>query len=370
MSSFSRRQTLKYTSAFALAATTGLSLSARAQEDDTFPEPKDSPSNPLNVKGYIYTIVTPDMDASIHFYRDIMGFELVGRGKLAGPLPKLPGVGAPGRDYAFIRTLAPGRKNGMLRLMQAPAGARAARPRPGSTIMDPGFAVIECMSRNVDDSYDWLVKNGVETISPPEYYFYNEEMPGIQGSPPEAPFEFRSYSAYGPAGEQMFISSGVSRNGKPWPAWKLPGMHDGYGAHVLISRDRWPLWEFYDAVFAIKPTRDTYTGQESVNTLIGAKKGSSFQFGMFGEGVTMEWWEYRDRAPTPTPAFPTDLDRTGYAMATMLVKDLGQIRARAKAAKVPILAEGALPTPEMPTQEGFFIRGPLGELIEVIGQTV
>ncbi len=364
MQNLSRRQTLQASTAFAAA----MAMGAFTRPVEAAAKIAPVPTNLLGVRSHIYTIVTPDLDASIHFYRDIMGYDLIGRGKLGAHLPNLPGIGNAGRAYAFIRTMDTGVEGGVLRLMEAPKGAKPARPRPETTIMDPGYAVIECMSRNVDDSYDWLLKNGVETISPPEYYFY-DDLPALPGAEKELPFEIRSYSAYGPAGEQLFISGWVSTNHQPPPAWKRAGMHNGFLGSVLISRDRWPVWDYYDALFGLKPTRDTYTGSEGVNTLIGAKKGSSFQYGMLGEHVTIEWWEYRDKAPSAKPALPTDLDRTGHAMTTLAVNDLADVRTRIKAAKAPILAEGALPTPEAETQDGLFLRGPLGELIEVVGRT-
>src|SRR2546421_120052 len=110
-----------------------------------------SPTNQLDARAYVFTVVTPDLDASIAYYRDLMGYAVLRRGKLEGRLPKVPGAGHAGRGYALIRT-APERvaDNGFIRLLEAPRGAMANRPRPECTILDPGFAVYECMSRNVD----------------------------------------------------------------------------------------------------------------------------------------------------------------------------------------------------------------------------
>jgi catechol 2,3-dioxygenase-like lactoylglutathione lyase family enzyme len=318
----------------------------------------------LGARIEIFTIVTPDLDASLRFYHDIMGFPVIAKGKLGSRLPTVAGVGNAGRAYAIVKTTETGER-GTLRLLEAPKGAAANRPRPGSSIIDPGFATIECLSRAVDESYHLLTSKGVKTISGPRYYYFNGMTP-LPGAEPEKDFEFRSYSAFGPAGEQVFISSGVSSDHKPWPAWTHAGLHEGFTAGVLVSLDRWPVWDFYNAVFGLKPTRDTYTGAEAVNELIGAPEGYNCQFGFLGGD--MEWWEYRDRPPTATPPFPTDLDKTGLAMATMVVNDLAEIRARAKDAGYQTLGEGALPTPDVPYQDGFYLRGGVGELVEVIGR--
>jgi hypothetical protein len=229
--------------------------------------------------------------------------------------------------------------------------------------MSPGFAVIECLSRNVDESHARLSAAGVETITPPQFYSFGV-MPALNGAKVEHGLEFRSYSAYGPAGEQLFISTCVTRDSIVPPPWALPGLHNGFVAGVLISVDRWPLWRFYDAVLGIKPTRDTFSTE--CTPLIGAEPDSYFRFGMMGEPTMMEWWEYRHMPPTVAPPYPTALDRTGLAMTTMVVNDLNEVRQRAVAAGEPILAEVALPTPEHVRQPALVLRGGVGELVEVV----
>jgi catechol 2,3-dioxygenase-like lactoylglutathione lyase family enzyme len=324
-----------------------------------------TPTNPLGCRPYIYTIVTPDIDASIHYYCKLMEYELLGRGQLPAPLPKIPGVGAAGRRCAFIRTMPVGVDAGVLRLLEAPPGAMANRPRPGTNIMDPGLAVIECLSRNVDESWERLTAAGVQTITRPQYYQFGD-MPALNGSKPEHGLEFRSYCAFGPAGEQMFISTCVTRDHQVPPPWPIRGLHNGFVAGVLISLDRWPVWRFYDAALGIKPTRDTFSRECA--PLIGAAPGAHFQFGMMGEPTMMEWWEFRHRQPEPAPPFPTSLDQTGLAMTTMVVNSLDVVRERVRIAGIPVLAEGALPVPGRSSQDGIILRGGVGELVEVIGR--
>jgi catechol 2,3-dioxygenase-like lactoylglutathione lyase family enzyme len=320
-----------------------------------------TPTNPLGVRAYIYTIVTPSLTASLDYYCRLMGYDLVGEGVLKDP-PALSGLAA-GRRYAFVRTMAPGLESGMLRIVEAPPGAHPARPRPQTSIMDPGFAVIECLSRNVDESHDRMRANGVETITRPLFYRFGE-MPALNGAKVEHGLEFRSYSAYGPAGEQMFISTCVTRDGVVPPAWPHKGLHNGFVAGVLISLDRWPLWRFYDEALGIMPTRDTFS--EECTPLIGAAPGSYFRFGMMGEPTMMEWWEYRHRPPESEPPYPTGMDRTGLAMTTMVVNDLEAVRERIAAMGVKPLVEHALPTPELESQPALVLRGGVGELVEIV----
>jgi hypothetical protein len=100
------------------ASTAGLTMAAtpRAFGQSAYKAKAETyPSNPLGVRAIIYTIVTPDLTASIHFYRNIMGFELISQGKLGVRPPKMEGVGEPGRAYALIRTMEPGEEHGIWR---------------------------------------------------------------------------------------------------------------------------------------------------------------------------------------------------------------------------------------------------------------
>ncbi len=372
MHSISRRTALKY-AAFtasplsgvqnAFAASSGAASSGAASSGAASPAPKPypapTPTNPLAARANIYTVVTPDMAASIHFYRDVMGYELIDSGALAGPLPTVPGVGFVGRKYALIRPFEA--ENGVVRLLEAPAGAAPNRPRPGALPWDPGFAVIECGARDYDESYRKLTEAGIKTISPPKYYFFHdvEPLPGVVG-PPKTQYDIRSYSPYGPAGEQLFITTNV-RDDRP--EWKFPGLHSPLGNTVLACLDRGPVWDFYAKIFGLKPTSDIVCQQESTNELIGAPPDTYFRWGGLGQGVSIEWDAYRKPSGT---TYPTYLDRTGLAMFTLRVNDIAKVRGACRAAGVELAGEGALPTPDSARPDGFYLRGAVGELIEVI----
>jgi catechol 2,3-dioxygenase-like lactoylglutathione lyase family enzyme len=135
-----------------------------------------------------------------------------------------------------------------------------------------------------------------------------------------------------------------------------------------MSNDRWPLLDFYEQVLGLKPTRDTFSDQANIDTLIGAPQGTYYHFSPIGQGNHMELWEYRQRRARDTTTWPTNLDRTGLAMTTFLVNDLEEVKTGAKANGAALLGEGALPVPGVETQNAVFLRGAVGELIEVIGR--
>jgi hypothetical protein len=136
--------------------------------------------------------------------------------------------------------------------------------------------------------------------------------------------------------------------------------------------DRYPILDFYGKLLGITVGGDDYVGEETlnykaVNLLAGAPPGSYFRVSRFS-ALRDEIWEWRQWDPEVAPAWPTALDRTGLAMITLLVDDLSVARGRAKDAGFPILGEGAFPSPGRKTQDGFTLRGGVGELIEVIGR--
>lgn len=316
--------------------------------------------NPFGARSYVYTIVTPDMGASLAFYRDVMGYACIGQGIVGVDVPTIAGTSVAGRAWVLLRhdedVVS---ERGVIRLLEAPASAAENRPRPTTPTMDPGLAIIECHPHDWQTAYRAMVRHGVEVISPPQHYY---------GGAGDAPRTWNmSWSCFGPAGEQIFVSAHPDR------PKRYTGLYGPLAASSLMCRDRWPLWDFYDQVFGLKAWCDIYLGGEtlnfmSVNTMTGAPQGTFMQFGMMGDDVTMEWWEYRQWPPTALPPWPTSLDRTGLAMTTMIVDDLEVIADRASSAGVSFAEGRSLPDPDATDRAALYVSGAVGELIEVVGR--
>ena len=151
-----------------------------------------------------------------------------------------------------------------------------------------------------------------------------------------------------------------------------PGPIGPLSQHTLIAWDRWPVFAFYDRVLGLRQAAeglvpfDRLLAQDNVAALLGAPDGTYYRtIGLGGN----ELWEYRQRHPQPQPPWPTGLERTGLAMVTMSVDNLATIRTNLTREGLVPLATGALPTPEAKSGDALFIRGPVGELLEVIGRT-
>lgn len=224
-----------------------------------------------------------------------------------------------GRRYALIRGKGvAGQEVGLLRLVEAPAGAPANRPRPQSRIMEPGLAVIECRARDFAESYEHLKAQGFAGIAPPMFYFFRGQTPPLPDfkenhrtlvetmtaqAPQPITAASQAYSVIGPAGEQVFISCKMI----PKPEWTNTGMHGPFWSHDLICADRWPLRDFYSQLLGLKPVADTYVQWETINTMVGAPPGTYFMYGGLGQGLTMEMWEFRQWKPPAQPPHPTSL---------------------------------------------------------------
>lgn len=300
------------------------------------------------------TVVTPDLERSISYYTEALGYALLGRGALGNSAPMRDHMPLAGRAYAFVRAVDA--EQGTVRLLQAPPGAVPNRPRPDTQAWDSGLAVLEFATSDPDASYAKVTGWGAPTLSPPLPYAFADA--GVLGA-----INVRSYAAFGPAGEEMFITRSV---GPKRPPLNLAGLHGAVGNIVLPNRNRAPVLNFYESLFGIVPTVDAYCRQETVNQIIGAPADTSFQMIMLGPPGGRVGIEVEEYAVESSASRPTSLNRTGLAMATFRVTDLTEARERCRRHGFPVESDSALPLPDEARPEGFIVRGALGELIEVL----
>ena len=309
-------------------------------------------SNPLEAKIVVFTTVSPDVDASIRFYRDVIGMSLAEEGELRAGMTNAPGVGKPPRRYAIMH-MPDSDRSAQVRVLQAPRGASPNRPRPDSGPMDPGLLVMEGLTRDPAESYHRLASANTPVITPPRYYYF-------RNTTWRRDVDVMSYASFGPGGEQMFITADIRGDREEWP---FPGLHSGFANAAITSLDQRPVDAFYNAALGLKRTSQMECFQRNANQLIGAPDDGYFLWGNVGFGVSIEVWEFKAASGT---LYPTSLDRTGLAMLTMRVNDLGKCREMCEAGSIAPVGEGALPLHGNAEPEGFTLRGAVGELIEVI----
>lgn len=349
-----RRDILSAPLTMAAAAAMATPQAARAQTQNGWGMYPMEGSNPMGCKIVSMTTVSPDVDASIKFYTQVMGFELIDQGQIDMKVTTAPGAGKTARRYAFIG-IPSSPRGATIRVIEAPPGAEAIRPRSGpnkAETWDPGLLVMEGGGRDPCESYHILKSANTPMISPPRYYFFRAE-----GSQPD--LDVMSYAPFGPGGEQLFITCNV-RNDRP--EWTLPGPHTPPGSVSIVGLDQRPIEEFYVKVFGLRRTSQMDCHQRNCNELVGAPRDAYFLWGRMGD-VSFEIWEWKMPSGTVRPC---SLDKTGLAMITMRVNDLDKCRANCKQAGIKIAGEGAMPLPGNPTPKGFTLRGAVGELVEVV----
>lgn len=311
-----------------------------------------SEANPLGAKIITYTTVSPDVEASIKFYRDVIGMTVHSDAALPAGLSNAPGIGDAGRRHVLL-TMPDSPYGQAVRILEAPLGAEPIRPRPGSGPNDPGLMVMEGGTRDPAESYHAMASAGAPMISPPRYYYFRNTMWGTD-------IDVMSYAPFGPGGEQMFITASIRSDQQ---LVKSTGLHNGFGSASVTTLDQRPVNAFFEQALGLKRSSQMECYQDNVNELIGAPKGSYFLWGNVGSGVAIEVWEVKAESGT---VYPCALDKTGLAMLTLRVNDLSKCRAMCAQANIEPVGEGALPNPEYERPDGFTLRGAVGELYEVV----
>ena len=311
-------------------------------------------SNPLEAKLITFTTVSLDVDASIAFYRDVIGMTVQSDVILKNTAAIVQGVGLTGRRHVLLSMPNSGWINSqVVRILEAPPGAEPIRPRPESGTNDPGLYVLEGGTRDPAESYHALASANTPMISPPRYYYFRNTMWGTD-------VDSMSYSPFGPGGEQMFITASIRSDQK---LVRSIGVHNGFGSASITTLDQRPVNSFFEKAFGIKRTSQMECYQENVNELIGAPAGTYFLWGNLGRDVGIEIWEMKAKSGT---IYPCSLDKTGFAMLTLRVNDLEKCRAMCAKASIEPISEGALPNLFDDKPDGFILRGAVGELFEVV----
>ena len=140
-------------------------------------------------------------------------------------------------------------------------------------------------------------------------------------------------------------------------------MFSGFSNAAITSLDQRPADAFYEQALGLVRTSQMECYQKNCNQLIGAPDDAYYLWGNIGSGVSIEIWEMKTNSGT---MYPTSLDRTGLAMLTMRVNDLDKCKAMCKAAGIKPVGEGALPAPGKGEQKAIFLRGAVGELLEIV----
>ncbi len=309
-------------------------------------------SNPLDCRLVALTTVSSDVDASVRFYRDVLEMEVAVDTDVSASDCDAPELGESARRCVVLSPDS-NTAGADVRVLSVDEDAAPNRPRPESGPFDPGLLAMEARTQDAALSYHRLISAGVPTISPPRYYFFRNAM-GRES------IDVMSYAAFGPGGEQLFLTARARERTDDWP---YPRLHAGFHNIAITSLNRRPVDEFYRNALGLGRTSQLECYQDNANELIGAPDGTYFLWGNVGHRVSIEIWEV---AASQGRRYPTSLARTGLAMATLQVNDLAACRELCSANGVVTLGKGALPLSEQIGGDGFYLRGAVGELLEIV----
>ena len=303
------------------------------------------------------TVVTNTWEQSCRFYRDALGYGLLGEGELSA-------VQKAAFGFKLKRYALWGYSNGsVVRLLEL-TDAQARPIREGARALDSGMAVIEAGTPDVMAAYYRVLRCRFGAYSSPQDFY-------VEGPEPLGKVLMKSVAFVGPAGEQVFVTEITKRQGgnSLLKEKAVEGINaPGNVAFCLV--DRKPIEEFWGPLFGLRPVNDVPLKEPNAPEIMGGPAGMGFDMLLMGFGeerIGMELHIYKPHQPDfDYKTYPTSFDKTGLAMASWPTADVATAAQKLKAANCEIVSEVGLPLRDKPEPAAIVVRGPLGELIELV----
>jgi hypothetical protein len=303
------------------------------------------------------TVVTNCWEQSCRFYRDALGYNLLAEGELSAAQKAIFGPKL-GRY-----TLWGYETGSVVRLLEL--NDPQARPiREGARAYDTGMAVIEGGTPDVMQAYFRVLRCRFGSISAPKNFY-------VEGPEPLGKVLMKSAAFMGPAGEQVFVTEITQREGgvSLLKEKSVEGINaPGNVAFCMV--DRQPIENFWGALVGLRPVNDLPVRDPNAPEIMGGPEGMTFDMLLMGFGMERIGMEFHIYGPYQPDydyrRYPTSFDKTGLASATWPTPNLKTAIETFKAAKIEILSEFGLPTREKAEPAAVVVRGPLGEIVELI----
>ncbi len=302
------------------------------------------------------TILSNTWDQSIRFYKDTLGYSIVGEGELSAAQNNQFGQSL--KRYCLF-----GQDRGaVIRLIEL-ADHKAVPNRLHANPWDPGLAVMEVGVADVDKLYHTIIRNRFGILAPPTTF-------SVKGPEPLGFVEMRALAVLGPSGEQIFFTQITQREGGT-PLWEQRRDINVFplGNIVLSMKDRNPQ-QFYKDVFQLMPSIDLVLKQKEAAFIMGGPQEMAFDMCLMGNGhykSGMEQHVYGPHNPEYTfNTFPVDFSKTGLASACWGVHSTENLEESIRSNGGEVLGQTLLPIRDMPTPSGVVFRGKVGEVIELV----
>jgi hypothetical protein len=304
------------------------------------------------------SIVSNSWTASLRFYTQGLGYQILHEGYLSVAQRNIFG------EKLGKFTLLGHAEGSVVRLIEL--DDTAAQPnRVGARPWDCGMCVFEAGTPDVNQAYFKVMRAKFGAIAPPTEF-------DCQGPEPLGYVLMRSTAFIGPAGEQVFVTQIVGRQGGQslLKEQSVDGINTP--ANVVISlKDRSVQRDFWGNLLGVTPVNDLVLRQPGAAAIMAGPSDMAFDMCLMGHGqhrIGLEQHVYAPHNPTyDFRVFPCTFEQTGLASAAWLGKDLAHLDDKLRAAGYSILGHQCLPIRGNDAPEGLVFRGPYGEILELIG---
>jgi hypothetical protein len=303
------------------------------------------------------SIVTNCWTQSMRFYQNGLGYNLLDKGYLTDN--QRLSFGQQLNKYALL-----GHQTGSVVRLIETTDSEAIPNRLGARPWDLGMAVFEAGTPDIDRAYYKLLRARFGAIAIPVEF-------DAEGPEPLGYVVMKSTAFIGPAGEQIFVTQIVRRRGgvSLLQESAIDGINTP-GNVVISMQNRQAIEQFWQPILGISPVNDLPLIQPEAATIMGGPADMGFDMLLMGYGterIGLEQHIYASHNPTyDYQLFPCTFEKTGLASATWLCDDLAEAEKQLNIHQVEIISRVGLPIRKRAEPKAMVIRGPLGEIIELI----
>jgi hypothetical protein len=302
------------------------------------------------------SVVTNTWQNSIRFYTDALGYQVLEEGVLSNLQKDIFGKNL--NKYALL-----GHQEGsVVRLIET--SDNTARPnRIGAGPWDCGMNVFECGTPDVERAYMKVIRNKFGALAMPTQF-------DCEGPEPLGKILMKSTAFIGPAGEQIFVTQIVAREGGQ--SLLKEKAVDGINtpANVVLSLKNRQQQQWYKDILGIVPVNDLVLKQEGASQIMGGLPNMGFDMCLMGydlHRIGMEQHIYEPHNPTyKFDTYPSDFCKTGLASAAWQTSNLEQLKNNLKSVNIDIISEVGLPIRGNSSPKAIVFRGIVGEVLELV----
>ncbi len=301
-------------------------------------------------------LTVSDMERSVAFYQDLLGFEKTSDVQVAGPAyERLTGLAG---LRARVVSMQLGAERIELTEFLAPRG-RAAPADSRSN--DVWFQHVAIITNDLEQGYLWLRRHNVRQVSPGPQHLpdWNPKAGGIKA------FYFRD-----PDGHPLEILEFPPDKGEA--RWHLPSGHIFLGIDhtAIVVADTESSLRFYRDVLGLRVAGESENWgpeQERLNNVVGARLRITTLRATSGPGVELlEYLTPRTGRSAPPDSAVNDLV---HWHTTVVPADTAATVTRLRVAGTPFVSPGAVMLPDrgLGLGAGFLVRDPDGHALRVTG---